>query len=173
MPLDAGQPFGIVFVRLPVSEPDPVARVRAVRERMGRVKAGAQAASTFAILAIVGALPSWAHRLAVRVLGAKSSAVVTNVPGPREPVFLAGARLERLVFWVPQAGTIGLGVSILSYAGDVTVGVAADRKVVPGTGRAHPRGRGGAVGTGPRRRCPSTGRSRCARSRSTPTWRCR
>jgi WS/DGAT/MGAT family acyltransferase len=134
VPPSLGNRFGIVFVRLPVSEPDPVARVAAVRERMGRVKAGAQAASTFAIIAIVGALPSWAHRLAVRVLGAKSSAVVTNVPGPREPVFLAGARLERLVFWVPQAGTIGLGVSILSYAGDVTVGIAADCKVVPDPG---------------------------------------
>jgi GNAT superfamily N-acetyltransferase len=71
----------------------------------------------------------------VRVLGAKSSAVVTNVPGPREPVFLAGARLRRMAFWVPQAGSVGLGISILSYAGDVTVGVAADANLVPDPGQ--------------------------------------
>ena len=58
----------------------------------------------------------------MRLLGSKSSAVVTNVPGPREPVWLADARVTRVVFWVPQAGSVGLGVSILSYAGDVTVG---------------------------------------------------
>jgi WS/DGAT/MGAT family acyltransferase len=131
VPATLGNRFGIVFVKLPVAEADPVARVRLVHERMRKVKDGAQAASTFAILAVVGALPSWGHRLAVRILGAKSSAIVTNVAGPREPVFLAGARLTRLVFWVPQAGSVGLGVSILSYAGDVSVGVASDHNLVP------------------------------------------
>ena len=134
VPVTLGNRFGIVFINLPVAEPDPVARVRPVHERMGRVKAGAQAVSTFAIIAIVGALPSWAHRLAVRLLGAKSTAIVTNVPGPREPVFLAGTRLNRLAFWVPQAGSVGLGVSILSYAGEVSVGVAADHNLVPDPG---------------------------------------
>lgn len=131
VPASLGNRFGLVFVKLPVSVADPVARVRAVHERMARVKAAEQAASTFAILAIVGALPAWGHRLAVRILGAKGSAVVTNVPGPRRQVFLAGARLVRVVFWVPQTGSVGLGVSILSYAGDVTVGVAADHNLVP------------------------------------------
>lgn len=135
VPADLGNRFGLVFVRLPVAEADPVARVRLVRERMGVVKAGPQAVSTYALLAVVGALPSWGHRLAVRLLGAKSTAVVTNVPGPREPVFLAGSRLSRLVFWVPQAGSVGLGVSILSYAGEVVVGVAADRNLVPDPSR--------------------------------------
>jgi len=131
VPVSLGNRFGIVFIKLPVGCPDPLLRVRAVHDRMGAVKASAQAASTFAILAIVGALPAWGHRLAVRILGAKSTAIVTNVPGPRDSVFLAGARLTRLVFWVPQAGSVGLGVSILSYAGDVTVGVAADRNLIP------------------------------------------
>jgi len=102
---------------------------------MRTVMDGAQAASTFAILAVVGALPSWGHRLAARTLGAKSTAIVTNVPGPQEPVFLAGARLTRLVFWVPQAGSVGLGVSIFSYAGKVSVGVAADHNLLPDPGQ--------------------------------------
>jgi diacylglycerol O-acyltransferase len=134
VPASLGNRFGLVFLRLPVAEPDVVARVHAVHQRMGRVKGAAQAASTFALLTVVGALPSWGHRLAVRLLGSKSSAVVTNVPGPREPVWLADARVTRVVFWVPQAGSVGLGVSILSYAGDVTVGVAADHNLVPDPG---------------------------------------
>lgn len=131
VPATLGNRFGIVFLRLPVSVADPVARVGAIRTRMGGVKAKAQAASTHAILAIVGSVPGWLRRLAVRLLGSKCTAIVTNVPGPVTPVFLAGARLDRLVFWVPQAGSVGLGVSILSYAGEVTVGVAGDRNLVP------------------------------------------
>ena len=56
VPATLGNRFGIVFVKLPVSVADPLARVRAVHERMARVKGGAQAASTFAILAVVGCL---------------------------------------------------------------------------------------------------------------------
>jgi hypothetical protein len=78
----------------------------------------------------VGALPSWGQRLAIRLLGSKCSAIVTNVPGPADPVSLAGAHLARAVFWVPQSGSVGLGVSLLSHAGQVTVGVAADRNLV-------------------------------------------
>jgi diacylglycerol O-acyltransferase len=134
VPTSLGNRFGLVFVRLPISVADPVERARAVHDRMSHVKGTAQAAATFAILSIVGALPSWGHRLAVRVLGAKSSAIVTNVPGPRDVVLLAGSPLTRVVFWVPQAGAVGLGISIFSYAGRITVGVAADCNVVADPG---------------------------------------
>jgi diacylglycerol O-acyltransferase len=134
VPRSLGNRFGLVFVRLPISVADPLERVRAVHARMSRVKGGAEAAATFAILSIIGAMPSWAHRLAARLLGATSSAIVTNVAGPRHTVLLAGSPLTRIVFWVPQAGSVGLGISILSYAGRVTVGVAADGDVVADPG---------------------------------------
>ena len=131
VPRALGNRFGLVFIRLPVAESDACARVRRVHERMGAVKGSAQAVATFAILSIIGALPAWGHALAVRILGAKSTAVVTNVPGPTERVFLAGTELDGMVFWVPQAGAVGLGVSILSYADVVRIGIAADRNLVP------------------------------------------
>jgi len=39
------------------------------------------------------------------------------------------------MFWVPMSGHMGLGISILSYAGGVMVGVAADAGLVPDPGR--------------------------------------
>lgn len=134
VPKRLGNHFGLVFIRLPVAEGDPAARVRKVHERMDRVKSSAQGPASFAILSILGALPAWAHALAVRILGAKSTAVVTNVPGPTHPVFLAGTALGGMVFWAPQGGSVGLGVSILSYAGTVRIGIAADRNLVPEPG---------------------------------------
>ena len=57
--------------------------------------------------------------------------IVTNVRGPAGSVTLAGVAVEEVVFWVPQAGPVGLGISIFGYAGRVSVGVAADVNVVP------------------------------------------
>jgi len=61
--------------------------------------------------------------------------VMTNVPGPQTALWLAGARIDSLMFWVPQSGDIGLGVSILSYAGSVRFGIVADRGLCPDPGR--------------------------------------
>lgn len=125
-----GNHFGLVFLTLPISQADPERRVRAVHERTRRLKAGQQAAATFVMLRTVGVAPRWAQRLSAQLLGAKSSAVVTNARGPSESVTLAGAPVAGVMFWVPQTGSVGLGLSVLSYAGTVTVGIAADRNVV-------------------------------------------
>jgi len=44
---------------------------------------------------------------------------------------LAKARIESVMYWVPQSGRLGLGVSILSYAGQVRVGIATDAGLIP------------------------------------------
>jgi hypothetical protein len=56
---------------------------------------------------------------------------MTNVPGPPKHLYMAGARIEGLMFWVPQSGDIGMGVSIISYAGEVRFGLVTDRKLCP------------------------------------------
>ena len=56
---------------------------------------------------------------------------MTNVPGPRTTVTLAGVPLRGTIGWVPTSGEIGLGVAIFSYAGEVTIGLVADRGLVP------------------------------------------
>jgi len=57
--------------------------------------------------------------------------VMTNVPGPQQPLFLAGGKIERFLFWVPQSGDIGMGVSILSYNDQVQFGLITDRGLCP------------------------------------------
>ena len=72
-----------------------------------------------------------ARQLGLRFFGTKATAVLTNVPGPRQPLYIAGRRIDKLMFWVPQSGHMALGISILSYAGGVMLGVATDEGVVP------------------------------------------
>ena len=61
----------------------------------------------------------------------KTTTIVTNVPGPREKLKFLGATLEQVMFWVPQSGDIGLGISVLSYGGGVQFGVMADTRLCP------------------------------------------
>jgi hypothetical protein len=98
---------------------------------MDALKRSPEAALTFGMLGMVGMAPAAVERAAVDVLASKGTLIVTNVPGPRQPMYLAGTKLAGLMFWVPQSGKVGLGVSIFSYAGQVTVGVSVDAGLVP------------------------------------------
>ncbi|HYH95522.1 wax ester/triacylglycerol synthase family O-acyltransferase [Hyalangium sp.] len=131
IPRELGNRFGLVFLDLPVKEEDPRRRLRALKQRMDVLKRSPEAALTFGMLGMAGLVPVAVERAMVDVLAAKASLIMTNVPGPRHPVFLAGTKLAGLMFWVPQSGKVGLGVSIFSYAGQVTVGVSVDAGLVP------------------------------------------
>ena len=127
---ELGNSFALVFVELPVSEPTARDRLRAMKATMDDAKGSAEPAVVFAILQAIGRAPGWAHRFVVKMFSEKASAVMTNVPGPQEPLHLMGAPITTLMFWVPQAGDIGLGLSILSLDGTVRVGVSTDAAYV-------------------------------------------
>lgn len=128
-----GNEFGLVFASLPVGERHPLTRLYAVHRDMQVLKHSAQAMVAFWLLTAMGLLPGIVEQEAIELFTSKASAVISNVPGPRQPLYVAGARIERQFFWVPQAGSIGLGVSLLTYGGAVHFGAIADRHLI-----AHP-----------------------------------
>jgi hypothetical protein len=120
-----------VFLSLPIGADDPLDRLFDLKERMEAIKGSPEAMITFGILGTMGLVPSQLQDVGVSIFGAKATAVMTNVPGPRQTIYMAGAPLREIMFWVPQSGRLGLGVSILSYAGRVTLGIATDAALVP------------------------------------------
>jgi diacylglycerol O-acyltransferase / wax synthase len=130
-PPTLGNRFGLVFLSLPIGADDPLDRLYDLKQRMEAVKGSPEALLTFGVLHLMGMLPSQAQDAGMLLFGSKATAVMTNVPGPRETIYLAGAPVRELMFWVPQSGRLGLGVSILSYAGQVRLGVATDIGLVP------------------------------------------
>lgn len=128
---ELGNRFGLVFLGLPVGIADPVVRLAELRRRADRLKRSAQPLAAYGILHAMGLSPLAVQRLVVRMFGAKATAVLTNVPGPRRRLYVAGQPLEELFFWVPQAGHLGIGASILSYCGSARLGVATDAGLVP------------------------------------------
>lgn len=125
---ELGNRFGLVFLPLPVGIQGADERLRRVHAEMERLKRSPQAIVVFGLLTAVGHLPVDLQRRIVELFGTKASAVVTNLPGPEAPLALAGEPIRSFMFWVPRSGRLGLGLSLLSYAGRVRLGVAADRR---------------------------------------------
>ncbi len=126
-----GNRFGLVFVELPVGIHHPLERLYAVHTAMQRLKGSHQAIATLGLMSFIGNLPSPIEEPATALFSAKASLVASNLPGPREPLTFAGAPASQVLFWVPQSGSIGIGVSMLSYNGRVQFGVIADRQLIP------------------------------------------
>jgi len=130
-PGELGNRFGLVFLSLPVGLPTRMERLRELKKRMDVIKKSSEAIVTFGVLNAIGYASADIESRAIGFFGAKATGVMTNVPGPREEIYMAGRAVRSMMFWVPQAARLGLGVSILSYAGQVRLGVATDSGLVP------------------------------------------
>lgn len=117
-----GNQFGLVPLLLPAGIDHPVTRVFEVRRRMERLKGSYQAPLAMGLLGILGVCPKSIQSQILGLIARKASAVMTNVPGPQSQLWFAGEQLLEQMFWVPQSGDIGIGVSILSYNGKVQMG---------------------------------------------------
>jgi WS/DGAT/MGAT family acyltransferase len=126
-----GNRFGLVPLVLPIGIANPIERVYEVRRRMNALKGSTQPVLAFLTLALSGLLIKPAQDAITSMFGRKTTAVMTNVPGPREKLKFLRSTLEQTMFWVPQSGDIGLGVSILSYGGGVQFGVITDSTLCP------------------------------------------
>jgi len=121
-----GNAFGLVPLILPIGMEDPLARLHEVHKRMDELKGGYQALVAMAVLGVLGATPRQMQNEIQNYFAKKATAVMSNVPGPQAPLYLAGSQLDQIMFWVPQSGDIGVGVSILSYNGGVQFGIVTD-----------------------------------------------
>lgn len=121
-----GNEFGLVPLALPIGIEDPVARLHEVQCRMSQLKGSYTALVAMSMLGVLGATPRSVQTEVQDFFTRKASAVMSNVPGPRSALYLAGSKLEQSMFWVPQSGDIGVGISILSYNGGVQFGIVTD-----------------------------------------------
>ncbi len=126
-----GNRFGLAPLVLPIGLDNPVERVYAVRRRMNELKGSYQPLLAFAVLAVAGLTIKPVQDAMLGLFAKKTTAVMTNVPGPAQPLKLCGATLRQNMFWVPASGEVGLGVSILTYNGGVQFGLISDAQLCP------------------------------------------
>jgi len=126
-----GNRFGLAPLVLPIGIENPVERMYAVRARMHELKTSYQPLLAFAILSVSGLMIKPVQDAITGLFARKTTAVMTNVPGPKDQIHLCGRTVNQIMFWVPQSGDIGMGVSILSYSGGVQFGLITDAKLCP------------------------------------------
>jgi WS/DGAT/MGAT family acyltransferase len=131
VPRRLGNKFGLVFLPLPVGTSGSYRRLVEVHKRMEELKSGREGAVTYGLLSVTGMTPEPLERRIIDLFTGKGTAIMTNVPGPPEPVYVAGTPIRTCLFWAPTSGHIGMSVSIFSYRGEVTVGLMVDAALVP------------------------------------------
>lgn len=125
-----GNHFGLVYLPLPVHVPSREGRTRAVKAAMDAIKAAPDTTVAFAVLGAMGLVSPTLERLGIDLFTCKASMLITNVPGPAGVVRVAGQEVRSIVVWAPTSGSLGLGFSLLTYAGELRLGVAADAGLV-------------------------------------------
>ena len=126
LPSGLGNQFGLVFVRLPTGETDQSRRRARVKAQMDQIKSSREGVFVYTMLQWMGQLPAAVQNAWVDAFAGKATAIVTNISGPRHRIQIAGTPVAGMMGWVPVTGPLGLGLSIISYAGQLSVGLASD-----------------------------------------------
>ena len=127
-----GNQVGLMIVPLPVGEPDPVQRLQHITQATTERKRRPERLASLrpvGSLTILRALNRYSRHQRIVDL------FVTNVPGPKRPLYLLGARLVEAFPVVQVAGNVPLSVAVLSYAGQLNIGIQSDPDGLPGPGR--------------------------------------
>ena len=130
---ELGNRFGLVYVDLPASCDDRDTRLARIHASTAAIKDSAQAVTSVALLALMGVTPYGVEQSAIALFANRATLIVTNVPGPVQPVALAGCQLAGTVGWPPESGNLGLGISITSYCGSLILGICADDHLIGAT----------------------------------------
>lgn len=128
---DLGNMFGEYVVTLPTAAMGPAQRLAQMHDIIEELKDSPEAFVAYLTLVAIGLLPDPIEDLSTRLFAGKVVATVSNVPGPRTRVLMAGTAVTGIIGWVPGAGDVGLGVSMFSYDGSVVMGLIADVLLIP------------------------------------------
>jgi diacylglycerol O-acyltransferase / wax synthase len=132
-----GNELTSLFVELPVTEADPIARYRRVVERAKQLKAGSQRAGGKTIVDLADMGPPLAGALLARSMfgGTRMfNLTITNVPGPQQRLYALGAPLVDILPLVPLFAGHTIGIAVVTYAGQMVFGLNADRMAAPDVG---------------------------------------
>jgi len=125
----------LVLPFLPVDIADPVEALATVHSRLAEAKASKEAEAGQSITALAGHEPfgpvSWIIRFLTRLPQHSIVTVTTNVPGPREPLFVLGRKVVELLPYVPIAIRMRIGVAVLTYCDQVVFGITGDYDSFP------------------------------------------
>ncbi|MFL6156609.1 MAG: WS/DGAT/MGAT family O-acyltransferase [Marmoricola sp.] len=121
-------------VDLPVGEASPVIRLHQVSYALKAHSETGNAVAADRIAGVAGFAPTTFHALGSRVAVDESQGVnlvITNVPGPQFPMYMAGAEMTETYPVPPLQPGFAIAIGVTSYDGGVYYGITADRDILP------------------------------------------
>jgi diacylglycerol O-acyltransferase / wax synthase len=131
LPATLGNHFVVVMLAMPLGIRDHRALVREVHGRTSRLKFSAEPLVAFGFQRVIAESPTAVARRVTDFFSGKTIGLLSNVPGPRAAMSMAGAPVRSILGWVPTSGDQPLGICLFSYVGTVNVGVATDARMIP------------------------------------------
>ena len=133
---DMGNRIAFVFITLPVHLRDPLARLRAICDETAAFKESERASGGEALMSGLGLLPRPLQAPVARYAASPRmyNLVVSNVPGPRMPVYLLGAECVEVLPAIPLSEGHALSVGVFTLRDRVCFGVYADPEALPQVG---------------------------------------
>ena len=128
--------FAVLFLPLPLKAADARSRLAGVMRAMQQLKSGAHPFAMWTSLLLVQRLlPSTWATWAIDALADSASAIVTNNRGPSSWLYLDGRRCTYYVSWAPARASVGISVTVYTYADSMRCSVIADSSCSPEPGR--------------------------------------
>ncbi len=130
-----GRDLTACFVDLPVGEPGASMRLHQIAFAMRQQIEGGRPVPAEALTGLAGFAPPTMHALGARLGSAVSrrlyNVVITNVPGPQQPLYAGGARMVSTYPVMPLSAGQALSIGLTSYDGGVYYGLYTDRDAIP------------------------------------------
>ena len=135
LPTSLGSKVRGYLLSLPVGESNPIVRLHQVSYALKDHRETGSAVAANKLANLPGFATSTFHAVGARVAEAESSRghqiVITNVPGPQEPVYMAGQRVSEVYPCIPLSDGRAVSIGVMSYDGQVFFGIVADRDAMP------------------------------------------
>ncbi len=131
MPEELGNHFALIAFEMPLNIDDPKQRLQEVNRRINKIKNSHEAVMTFGVQRIVSESPERLSVFLTNFVANKAVGVLTNVPGPKTQVALAGTPVDSMLGWAPSSGDQPMTICMFSYNGRVHVGFGTDEKLMP------------------------------------------
>ncbi|MCP5044795.1 MAG: wax ester/triacylglycerol synthase family O-acyltransferase [bacterium] len=120
-------------IELPIDEPDPVDRLMQIHEQTEELKSSNAAEGAEVLTQVTEWTGTGVLSLGLRLMNEATpvNSVITNVPGPRVPLYLLNAPLREIHPHVPLMGSVSIGIALFSYEGNLSWGFSADWDLMP------------------------------------------
>ena len=125
-----GNRSGLMLIELPVGLSTPRERLAETHRRVDIFTKAYDTQRALGVFSLIGQTRKAVQEETLRLLAAKTSAVLCHVQGSRQARYLAGAKIVEEIFWSPASGDLGLALSIMAYDGHYQLGLLADTAMV-------------------------------------------